>query len=480
MDESIRFSVSQSDWHEIATTCGIVESVSELMFLTEVPRIRTLCGVVIQLIQQRGIESEENIDWKFLLQHLIQILFNQDVQISETGKQSLLRGIGVKSEIIKSLIELDIFDKTAEQLEITFSIQNFSQSSVDSQTTYILPQACLLNILEVVERIICTSSELGKKVTRLKICAERISRSKPPRWIKGVISSIISMLEDEQENEIDQLDQQTSIQQIQLHEREISEQLRQANDQVRISEERARLADEQLRTSQERAQLMEQLYNITRQSKDASQEREMAKDVAILRLQTQVDQLKAENTELLLQNAQFQPHVPIHLEIPFHNNRQLDLTSELENIDPSGQNVRFDRINGLFRRAVAQQQKISLVIPLNKVIRDGIHRCKVRFENCNGDEYANIFVGIVKADYQIPCPCNPRLNPNNQSMVAYTGFSSHVYYKDIETEGNDHFSDDQLIEMELNMITGTLHFFVDGIQQPVFVHGINGAVKFYV
>jgi hypothetical protein len=34
--------------------------------------------------------------------------------------------------------------------------------------------------------------------------------------------------------------------------------------------------------------------------------------------------------------------------------------------------------------------------------------------------------------------------------------------------------------MELNMDAGTLHFFKDGVQQPVFVHGINEPVKFWV
>ncbi|KAA6359060.1 MAG: hypothetical protein EZS28_045413 [Streblomastix strix] len=54
-----------------------------------------------------------------------------------------------------------------------------------------------------------------------------------------------------------------------------------------------------------------------------------------------------------------------------------------------------------------------------------------------------------------------------------------VYFKGTGTPGNVQFSDGQLIAMELNADVGTLHFFVDGIQQPVFVRGVNEPVKFW-
>ncbi|KAA6377400.1 MAG: hypothetical protein EZS28_027072 [Streblomastix strix] len=44
--------------------------------------------------------------------------------------------------------------------------------------------------------------------------------------------------------------------------------------------------------------------------------------------------------------------------------------------------------------------------------------------------------------------------------------------------GDDQYKALDLITMELNADVGTLHFFVDGIQQPVFMKGINEPVKF--
>jgi phosphoribosyl-AMP cyclohydrolase len=55
-----------------------------------------------------------------------------------------------------------------------------------------------------------------------------------------------------------------------------------------------------------------------------------------------------------------------------------------------------------------------------------------------------------------------------------------IYYKRKWIEGNAKFSDGQLVTMELNCDTGTLHFFIDNVQQPVFVHGIKEPVKFWV
>jgi hypothetical protein len=56
----------------------------------------------------------------------------------------------------------------------------------------------------------------------------------------------------------------------------------------------------------------------------------------------------------------------------------------------------------------------------------------------------------------------------------------YILFKGNFFDGNAGFSDGQLLTMELNMDTGTLHFFIDGMQQPIFVHGINEPVKFWV
>ncbi|KAA6370276.1 MAG: hypothetical protein EZS28_034196 [Streblomastix strix] len=158
--------------------------------------------------------------------------------------------------------------------------------------------------------------------------------------------------------------------------------------------------------------------------------------------------------------------------------RGQDNKSELENPDPTGQGVRIERIQDLNRKAVALKQE-NLSVSLNKVIKDGIHRIEVRFEKCKQNGFSAGSVGTVKAGYKIPYPCDSNDKPHRQSMLEYFGDGG-IFIKGSGTSGNVQFSDGKLIAMELNADVGTLHFFVDGKQQPMFVRGIKEAVKFYV
>ncbi|KAA6382673.1 MAG: hypothetical protein EZS28_021799 [Streblomastix strix] len=155
-----------------------------------------------------------------------------------------------------------------------------------------------------------------------------------------------------------------------------------------------------------------------------------------------------------------------------------DKTSELFNPDTTGQYIRIERVDGLNRKAVALQVK-EVVIPLNKEITKGIHSVSARFEKSNKYGSANADVGIAKESFVITCPCNIDAEENYKSLLYYFGSTGKVYCKDRKIEPNSKFSDDQLITMELNADLGTLHFFVDGIQQPAFVSGIKESVKFY-
>ncbi|KAA6373041.1 MAG: hypothetical protein EZS28_031433, partial [Streblomastix strix] len=146
-----------------------------------------------------------------------------------------------------------------------------------------------------------------------------------------------------------------------------------------------------------------------------------------------------------------------------------DNKSELENPDPTGQGVRFERIQDLNRKAVALKEEV-LSVSLNKVIKDGIHRIEVRFAKSNQLGHSFGSVGIVKAGYKIPYPCDSSSEPHNLNMLDYFGHRGEIYFKGTTTLGNVQFSDGQLIAMELNADVGTLHFFVDGIQQPFYIY----------
>ncbi|KAA6402296.1 MAG: hypothetical protein EZS28_002170 [Streblomastix strix] len=156
-----------------------------------------------------------------------------------------------------------------------------------------------------------------------------------------------------------------------------------------------------------------------------------------------------------------------------------DSKSELENPDPTGQELKLLYVDQLQRKVVAIS-KNNHSIPLNLVIKNGIHCFSGKFDKSSIQDHAYRIIGIVKADFRLSFPCAPGAEINMQSMLYYNGGSGGVHFKGNKLEGNEKFVDGQLITMELNANAGTLHFFIDSVQQPIFVKGIKEPVKFYI
>ncbi|KAA6378015.1 MAG: hypothetical protein EZS28_026458 [Streblomastix strix] len=55
---SLAVSVAENNWNDIITTSGVIETVSGLILETTNPKIRTLCGAAIEVIQQWGKKWE--------------------------------------------------------------------------------------------------------------------------------------------------------------------------------------------------------------------------------------------------------------------------------------------------------------------------------------------------------------------------------------------------------------------------------------
>ncbi|KAA6330888.1 MAG: hypothetical protein EZS28_053446, partial [Streblomastix strix] len=157
-----------AEWHGIMAESGVIEALSNLMNETN----NTLCGAVAYIIQQRGCEVGESTDWRTLFSPLISLLFNKDEGISKTGKQSLIDAIGVNPEISKALVELGLFDKSSEMLNLTFPASSSSMQTSDGTPS----QMIILNILEVVDKVLKSDEESGKKAKQFKSCSERIIR----------------------------------------------------------------------------------------------------------------------------------------------------------------------------------------------------------------------------------------------------------------------------------------------------------------
>ncbi|KAA6366522.1 MAG: hypothetical protein EZS28_037951 [Streblomastix strix] len=259
--------------------------------------------------------------------------------------------------------------------------------------------------------------------------------------------------------EIDKESTQIELQQAQDRIQALEEQIHQKDEQTRIAEQKMRDSEQKLRDA-------ELKLRDEQEQKRQALEQVRTKETDLQRLQTEITKLR--NIPVLI------PQIPL-----VAGSTQEDKKSQLSNPDTTGEYIRLERIDRLNRKAVALQYNQYIVIPLNKEISKGIHSVSAKFEKSNLIGFANVFVGIAKATHIITCPCDPAVVQNNKIMLFYHGHYGNVWLKGIQTPGNDQFSDGQLIAMELNADVGTLHFFVDGTQQRVFVRGIKEAVKFY-
>ncbi|KAA6370532.1 MAG: hypothetical protein EZS28_033941 [Streblomastix strix] len=373
--------------------------------------------------------------------------------MSKSGKQSLIDGISTKPEIHSSLVEFGFIEHAAEMMDKTFSspTSELSISSSSSQYPLQFQHEFTMNILEVIDKLLKSDVSTENKTGKLKSVAEKVLQNKLPKPVKLAIQQILLILEQEDDDD----DDQHISTELQLP--ETQERIRTAEEHVREADERARIAENQ-RISGEylRRQAQEQLL-----LKDA-----------------EIQFLKDEITRLQFQ-AVSQYQTPLYPQISIiPDDVGQNVTIELLSINSNEKAVKIERINGTNMKATSLQNE-HVCILLNKDITEGIYIVNLRFEKSNNQlGCANGYVGIVKSEYKIPYPCNPIVSQNLQNMLSYYG-AGQVWYKEKWMQGNAKFSDGQMIRLEINADVGTLNYYVDGYQQPVFVTGISEAVKIW-
>ncbi|KAA6399484.1 MAG: hypothetical protein EZS28_004989 [Streblomastix strix] len=238
---SLTVNFDLSEWRRIVATSGVVETTSNVMLETNNQRIRTLCGAVSYLFQQRGTEVSKQPDWRSLLSPMVSLLFNRDEGISETGKQSLLKAFDRNPDALSGLIELGIYDKAADNLDIAFPSRASNAAPVD------VSQGVLLNVLEIVERAIRSGAELGRKASKLKKTVERIVSVNLPRQLKTLVNNILSILDERRGESDDDEEQAQSIIQ------ELQQKLKEAEEKAKSAEEWAQMEQKLKREAQEQA-----------------------------------------------------------------------------------------------------------------------------------------------------------------------------------------------------------------------------------
>ncbi|KAA6372809.1 MAG: hypothetical protein EZS28_031664, partial [Streblomastix strix] len=208
-----------------------------------------MCGTVLYILQQRGTETNEIVDWKMLVQPLVSLLFNPNILISELGKQIILEKISKKPEILQQLIEIGLFEHALEEINSFIPSSSSSQNQL-LEAKDIIPLQVLGNILEVVLMTIKQGILCERKISKLRIAIEKLMQDLKTQQIESIFKEILHFAEQITKIRTDQELQLDLEEKLQEYERKLKED----QDLIRIAEQRVKIAEENQRIAQEKLQ----------------------------------------------------------------------------------------------------------------------------------------------------------------------------------------------------------------------------------
>ncbi|KAA6361496.1 MAG: hypothetical protein EZS28_042977, partial [Streblomastix strix] len=118
-------------------------------------------------------------------------------------------------------------------------------------------------------------------------------------------------------------------------------------------------------------------------------------------------------------------------------------------INPDPDDIEFTDVDGTMKRISKKQTKHNTV-SLTQVLEKGIWSLEAEFQN------------------------------SQQGFTGVGGIEEIFFNKITNTAGNVQFTDNYVVRLEYDSFQGTLIFFVDGKQQPVYISGIKEKVRFIV
>ncbi|KAA6376392.1 MAG: hypothetical protein EZS28_028082 [Streblomastix strix] len=205
----------------------------------------------------------------------------------------------------------------------------------------------------------------------------------------------------------------------------------------------------------QRANIAEERIKILEQEKEKEKNGE---DEKIKKIETEKNQKNMKNNKL-------KQDIPIPISISNQNSPQ----------------ILFTDVDGSMKR-ISKKQKRNNVIPLTQVLENGTYSLEVEFQKTDN---VMLGIGIMQESYNFPSGADvfPFFNPHQSHIAIYCGKYENentLWCKGSKTAGNVYVANNKIIRAEYDSEKGTLIFFNDNIQQPVYVSGIKEKVLFII
>ncbi|KAA6370481.1 MAG: hypothetical protein EZS28_033992, partial [Streblomastix strix] len=242
-----------------------------------------------------------------------------------------------------------------------------------------------------------------------------------------------------------------------------------AGDRVRIAQEEK---DKEIKKRENAfQQKLKEKQELQKQINEGSSDNNEYEQLEDQKLDQEIQRIKTENKRLIEEKQK--QRFDRQQYYMTHGGIQIDI------FNPDPQELSFSDVDGVMKM-ISKKKDMYNTISLTEVLRNGIFAMEVQLQNSQSDESA---VGIVRNSYDIPAGTKPWLKPHHEHIAIYSGSSwgrGCVYYKGKYTYGNIGFKENQIVRTEFDSEKGTLTFFLEGVQQPVFISGINEEVRFIV
>ncbi|KAA6381107.1 MAG: hypothetical protein EZS28_023367, partial [Streblomastix strix] len=234
--------------------------------------------------------------------------------------------------------------------------------------------------------------------------------------------------------------------------------LKQENQKEKQEKERERIEKER-KVSE--INILKQENQKEKQEKERERNEKQRKEEEINKLKDGNKKIKEEIEKLKPKPSQVNSSVNSDFPIAIHN--------------PDPSDIDFSDIDGIMKKITKKQDKPN-TISLTEILENGIWEIETEFSV----DLDSICIGVMKDSFNFTA--GQHSSNCSDECVSYSSkqwIDGQIYYKRNCTSGNEGYSAGQKVKEQFDSEKGTLIFFVDGVQQPVYISGIKEKVRFF-
>ncbi|KAA6377537.1 MAG: hypothetical protein EZS28_026935 [Streblomastix strix] len=411
--------------------------------------IYVLSSTILHVIGVRSKVEDASVRAGAATESLIRIIHSSNEKESKSGSKALCELVEENSQIRNSLLSTGFAQVVLHTLTSNTQIETKSSSSSSSSPENPTPIFIKIGLLNVILKLSEEEKGLESLIVLIPVLEEL--KLNGENQLKSKAKNLLLIL-----SQIKGINSQNSNSN--SNSKEKDQKIQQMEESNKCKDEELRIKDQELL----------KMKNERDKEKQRAEQAEQRKEEEIKLLKAENDSLKKDIEKLKTkQGIQQKESNPIQ-----------DYPIQIINNDPP--EIIFSDVDGAMKK-ISKKNNNNTSVSLTQILENGIWQMEAEFSN--SDNVAAI--GIVRDTYNIPAKAHPCDTPHCQHMVSYgmSGFrfgDGAVYYKENGTEGNIAYKDNQKIKAEYDSEKGTVIFSVDGVQQPVYVRGINEKVRFII